>query len=458
MDRQIITVDIAPGSLPTQRLRVSQGDVGRPLGVQITQNGQLMDCSGYSAHLYVLKPDKNYYEGVCTVSGSLITWSTAEQETPIAGECLAEIRISKSGVNVGVACFAEYVEASPADLGYASESLISSMTEYVDAAQHAAEEAEQVVEDNDNVNDVAVDSSGHIVLYKVLGGQVVSDETVPLFVDLVPETTCATIPQAVEAVWSRFPYGRVFVGNVTVNGIKRYICGFRRLGAAGVVIGFSEDGTGVIVTNINGTFTNRVIGTTDNALIDRGNVTISNADDIKNLSPGMYRIAAASTNVFPYGYGILIITKANAYSVALFIPVNSSLYDSVYRRAWNNANNTWYEPDWVSVPKPLTTGTIAKSTSISSGTMDANVCKRVGNIVTVSARLYGISEAATGTFFVIPDGFRPSYDIFVTGIVVVDGVAIPTIVHVYPNGNVGWVYSASKIASQVFFSATYPIQ
>lgn len=179
MDRQIITVDISPGSNAQQRLLVAQGDIGRPLGVRIIQNGAPLDCSDYTAFLYVLKPDHNYYECTCTVENdSLICWATAEQETPVAGECLAAIRIMDQDQDIGTATFVEYVEASPADLGYASESLVSSMTEFVDAAQRAAEEATHAVADVDNVNGVEVDSSGHIVLSKVLGSTVISDETV----------------------------------------------------------------------------------------------------------------------------------------------------------------------------------------------------------------------------------------------------------------------------------------
>ena len=179
MDRQIITVDIAPGSNAQQRLLVAQGDIGRPLGVRVIQNGAPLDCSDYSAFLYVLKPDHNYYECTCTVEDdSLICWETAEQETPVAGECLAAIRIMDQDHDIGTATFVEFVEASPADLGYASESLVSSMTEFVDAAQRAAEEATTAVADVDNVNDVAVNASGHIVLSKVLGSTVTSDETV----------------------------------------------------------------------------------------------------------------------------------------------------------------------------------------------------------------------------------------------------------------------------------------
>lgn len=150
MDRQTITVDIAPGSGPIQRIRLSQGDIGRQLGVYIIQNGAAVDCSGYSAHLYVLKPDKNYYEKTCSISSNLISWETAEQETPLAGECKAQIRITANGMDIGTANFIEAIEATPAAGGTASESLISSMTQYVDAAESAARTAaaaEDTVED-----------------------------------------------------------------------------------------------------------------------------------------------------------------------------------------------------------------------------------------------------------------------------------------------------------------------
>ena len=149
MDRQTITVDIAPGSGPIQRIRLSQGDIGRQLGVYIIQNGAAVDCSGYSAHLYVLKPDGNYYEKSCSISSNLITWTTAAQETPLAGECKAQIRITSNGMDIGTANFIEAIEATPAAGGTASESLISSMTQYVDAAETAARtavEAEDTVE------------------------------------------------------------------------------------------------------------------------------------------------------------------------------------------------------------------------------------------------------------------------------------------------------------------------
>ena len=157
MDRQTITVDIAPGSGPIQRIRLSQGDIGRQLGVYIIQNGAAVDCSGYSAHLYVLKPDKNYYEKTCSISSNLISWETAEQETPLAGECKAQIRITANGQDIGTANFIEAIEATPAAGGTASESLISSMTQYVDAAETAARTA---VEAEDTVEDIISTYSG----------------------------------------------------------------------------------------------------------------------------------------------------------------------------------------------------------------------------------------------------------------------------------------------------------
>lgn len=383
MDRQIITVDIAPGALPTQRLRVSQGDVGRPLGVKITNNGQPLDCDGYSAFLYVLKPDKNYYECTCTVSDDLITWATDQQETPVAGECEAQIRIMDSNTDIGTARFIEFVEASPADLGYASQSLISSMTEFVDAAEQAAEQATTAVANVDNVNDVAVDSSGHIVLTKVLGSTVTSDETVLqpgdvendllatvagkvldarqgkalkdligdlVFVDLTPSTTQSSIAAAVQAVWSQIPAGKAFVGRLNHSG-HWFIAGYKYPASVSPnymsCIVTRYDGNTYSIVNNNGTFASYTIGTTKNALIDCGDVTIASADAIKNLSPGMYRIAGASTSVFPASYGILTIEKAGIYSVALFTPVNSTTHNAIYRRSWNNSNSTWYESDWV---------------------------------------------------------------------------------------------------------------
>ena len=130
MDRQTITVDISPGKDPIKRLCVTQGDVGRPLGVYIKQNGTALDCSDYTVDLYVLKPDGNYYSVAAEVDSdenNLVTWDTAEQETILAGDCPAQIRISDSSVDIGTAEFIEYVEKSPMAMGVESETILSNV-------------------------------------------------------------------------------------------------------------------------------------------------------------------------------------------------------------------------------------------------------------------------------------------------------------------------------------------
>ena len=144
MERQTITVDIAPGNNQIQRLKSSQGDIGRPLGVYIIQNGVALDCSAYTADLYIIKPDGNFFTGTATVDATehnLITWKTAKQETPVAGDCAAQIRILSNGDDIGTARFVEYVEASPGFCGEASESVVESLKEYVRQAAASAETA-----------------------------------------------------------------------------------------------------------------------------------------------------------------------------------------------------------------------------------------------------------------------------------------------------------------------------
>jgi len=150
MTRQTITVDIAPGKDPVKRLNLTQGDIGRPLGVYIKQNDAVLDCSGYTAELYVLKPDGNYFSSLLTVDETetnLITWETARQETPLFGECAAQIRIRQGTINIGTAEFVEYIEKSPNLIGIDSETDIQTIEQYVALAGQKALEASQSAQD-----------------------------------------------------------------------------------------------------------------------------------------------------------------------------------------------------------------------------------------------------------------------------------------------------------------------
>lgn len=160
MERQIITVDIAPGNSQVERLGSSQGDIGRPLGVYIIQNGVALDCSAYSAELYILKPDGKFYTTQATVDATatnLIKWDTAEQETPVAGACAAQIRITAGDDDIGTARFVEFVEASPCDMGAASKSEVALLTEYVHQARESATSAGR---DATTASDAASSASG----------------------------------------------------------------------------------------------------------------------------------------------------------------------------------------------------------------------------------------------------------------------------------------------------------
>lgn len=150
MQRQTIEADIVPGKGPVKRLAATQGDIGRQLGVYVKQNGIPLDCSAYTVELYVLKPDGNYFSSLVTVDpneSNLITWGTAQQETPLDGECAAQIRIRQGTINIGTAEFVEYIEKSPNQIGIDSETDIQTIEQYVALAGQKALEASQSAQD-----------------------------------------------------------------------------------------------------------------------------------------------------------------------------------------------------------------------------------------------------------------------------------------------------------------------
>lgn len=181
MTRQIITVDIAPEVQSDRRLKVSQYDVGRPLGVYIVRNGEPVDCSGYTAQLYVFKPDRTYYEHDCEIAPeatSLVTWETGEQETVYAGACLAEIRIMQDGINIGTANFVEWIEESPTDLSRTSKSEVQSLMALVSQAEDAAKAAKEAVDEMDGIRIMSLDTTALAV-----SGTIINAVGIPVYVD-----------------------------------------------------------------------------------------------------------------------------------------------------------------------------------------------------------------------------------------------------------------------------------
>lgn len=197
MERQIITVDIAPGRLQPAQLTMSQGDIGRPLGVKIVQDGADLDCSAYTTELYVLKPDGNYFMMTVTVDSevsNLIVWETAEQETPLPGACTAQIRITDGAVDIGTARFTECIDVSPENLHAASETAIETLDRYVDQAKESADDAAASAASASDSADSAAESADHAeqaasvagyMLFEIVDQHLIYSRTTTVDVDFV---------------------------------------------------------------------------------------------------------------------------------------------------------------------------------------------------------------------------------------------------------------------------------
>ena len=102
----------------------------------------------------------------------------------------------------------------------------------------------------------------------------------------------------------------------------------------------------------------------------------------------------------------------------------------------------------------VSTGTI--TTSRSGVTLSNTTCYKVGDIATVSGKLTG-SVTASGTFFNIPEGFRPRYGTYATGYLVVNNSYVPLDFSISSGGAVSAGYSSSQTTTAVFFNATYHV-
>lgn len=107
----------------------------------------------------------------------------------------------------------------------------------------------------------------------------------------------------------------------------------------------------------------------------------------------------------------------------------------------------------------VATGTITKHSSITSGTLDLVTCYKTGDVVNVSGRIHSMNNAtATGSFFVISDGFRPKYPTRVSGYMNVNNVgSVPLLVTITSDGRVDIGYSASATCTQVGFAGSFTV-
>ena len=100
--------------------------------------------------------------------------------------------------------------------------------------------------------------------------------------------------------------------------------------------------------------------------------------------------------------------------------------------------------------------------NISGGTLDMNICQKIGKIVTVCGRIHSINPSiiASQVFFKIAEGYRPTTVVYGSGSMVIDTMTgsqtvCPTITS---DGSVSLVYSGSLKCSQVYFFSVYYIE
>ena len=94
---------------------------------------------------------------------------------------------------------------------------------------------------------------------------------------------------------------------------------------------------------------------------------------------------------------------------------------------------------------------------LSSGTFESFGCYKVGNIVSASARYYGVNnEITNGVCFKLPQGFRPKVETRCNGYIVTDNTFVPVFIIINTDGDVSVAYSGNRTMTQIYFSAVFP--
>lgn len=191
---------------------------------------------------------------------------------------------------------------------------------------------------------------------------------------------------------------------------------------------------------------------------------LATGDNLNNYTTGgtycvpFDSVAAGISNMPRSASGrLIVIERTSVYITQFYLPSTSA--EMIYMRNYNNG--TW--TNWKEINQGTSTGTIAKASRVTSGTLDLASCTKTGNVVNVSGRIHTITSntvTASGTFFVIPSGFRPPSGVTYYGsgyLNTSDGISSPLVCAIYSDGSVSLSYSSNKYASQVGFSACYPL-
>lgn len=112
---QVQNLQISPTGIKPV-INVSQNDVGRQFQLVLYDGTTAYNLpSGTTARIDGIKPDRKgfSYSDAVTVSGNVVTVTTKQQMTIVAGTVECEIRFSKNGTDIGTLNFKMLVEPSP---------------------------------------------------------------------------------------------------------------------------------------------------------------------------------------------------------------------------------------------------------------------------------------------------------------------------------------------------------
>lgn len=152
MNVQSITLDLSKRQIPTQIVRIGQGDNdGTTIQAKILDNGTVTSLSGFSASFEMRLPDgESYVRDVnCTVNGSTVTYVVDEEHCCAVDGYTDEAYFSliKNGVTYSTSRFRVKIERSAHDGATPAESWDTEIDQLIERGEQAVADAEQAVSD-----------------------------------------------------------------------------------------------------------------------------------------------------------------------------------------------------------------------------------------------------------------------------------------------------------------------
>ena len=140
---QTINLNLVPGKVK-QVVHSSQYDVGRTFRCNLLNGNTVYTLDGTETIVIEGQKSDNhiFLYNVTNTSSTYVDVTTTEQMTALAGYVDCELRIKKSGVDIGTANFWLEVEKAATENGTPSDSDISALREVEDSCEAAATTAE----------------------------------------------------------------------------------------------------------------------------------------------------------------------------------------------------------------------------------------------------------------------------------------------------------------------------